>query len=177
MDDNTSSEEIEYHNNSTGVIDHTFDGNWINLLNTEEEVDVTSIQYINGTNEIYMNADEKVSIKIMHHFYNQRIMKMYPPDQNIVQRNEEYSVIKIIFLIYYQINQIVFNGSYHFYYLLSMTQNCHHIWIISVNTLTPKIKKFIPMIIWEKLLLTSVIRNAKTTKNTEAISIIFRNCY
>ena len=37
---------------------------------------------------------------------------------------------------------------------LSMTQNCHHIWFRSVNTLTPKITRFIPIIRWAKLLLT-----------------------
>ena len=40
------------------MIDHTCDDNGINLLNTEEEADVTSIQSINGTNDIYMNDDE-----------------------------------------------------------------------------------------------------------------------
>ena len=34
MDDNTASEEIESHQNSTGIIDHTCDDNGINLLNT-----------------------------------------------------------------------------------------------------------------------------------------------
>ena len=34
MDDNTASEEIASHNNSTGVIDHTCDDNGIYLLNT-----------------------------------------------------------------------------------------------------------------------------------------------
>ena len=39
------------------MIDHTCDDNGINLLNTEEEADVTAIQYINVTNYIYMNDD------------------------------------------------------------------------------------------------------------------------
>ena len=30
---------------------------WINLLNTEEEADITYIQYINGTNDISINYD------------------------------------------------------------------------------------------------------------------------
>ena len=34
MDDNNVSEEIASHQNSTGVIDHTCDGNGINVLNT-----------------------------------------------------------------------------------------------------------------------------------------------
>ena len=65
MDDNNASEEIASHQNSTGVIDHTCDDNVINLLNTEEEADVTSIQYINETNDISMNYDENV----IHRYY------------------------------------------------------------------------------------------------------------
>ena len=34
IDDNTASEEIASHQNSTGVSDHTCDENGINLLNT-----------------------------------------------------------------------------------------------------------------------------------------------
>ena len=33
-----------------------------------------------------------------------------------------------------------------YYFLLSTTRNCHHIWFSSVNTLIPQITKFIPMI-------------------------------
>ena len=58
MDDNNASEEIAFHHNSTGVIYHTCDDNGNNLLNTEEEADFTSTQYINRTNDISMNDDE-----------------------------------------------------------------------------------------------------------------------
>ena len=44
MDDATASEEISYHHNSTGLIDHTCYDNRINLLNTEWDVDITSIK-------------------------------------------------------------------------------------------------------------------------------------
>ena len=91
-----------------------------------------------------------LSVNIMHHFYHKKIMTMYLPDQNIIQQNKEYFVIKRLSWIYYEINQRVLNGRYHFYFLLSMTQNYHHIWLRSVNTLTPKITKFIPMIICAK---------------------------
>ena len=43
MDDNKANEELESHQNSTGVIANTCDENVIILLNTEEEADVTSI--------------------------------------------------------------------------------------------------------------------------------------
>ena len=39
------SEEISSHNNSEKLIDHTCDDNGNNLLNKEEEPDVTSIYY------------------------------------------------------------------------------------------------------------------------------------
>ena len=57
MDDNNESEELESHQNSTGVIDHTCDDNGTNLLNTEEESDFTSIQFINWNNDISMIDD------------------------------------------------------------------------------------------------------------------------
>ena len=60
MDDKNTSEEILSNKNSAGVIDHTCDDNGINLLNTKEEADITSIHSINATNDIYMNDDEKV---------------------------------------------------------------------------------------------------------------------
>ena len=37
MDENNASEELASHQNSTGLIVHTFDYNGINLLNTGEE--------------------------------------------------------------------------------------------------------------------------------------------
>ena len=45
------------------IIYHTYDGNRINLLNTQEEDDVTSINSINETNDIFMNCDEKYTHK------------------------------------------------------------------------------------------------------------------
>ena len=37
----------------------------------------------------------------MHHFYNQREIKMYPQDQNMIQQKEEFVVRKLLFWIYY----------------------------------------------------------------------------
>ena len=45
------------HQNSAEIIDHTFYDNGINLVNTEEELDVKSIHSINKTNHISMNYD------------------------------------------------------------------------------------------------------------------------
>ena len=83
------------------MIDHTCDDNVINLLNTEEEADVTSIQSINRSNDTSMHNDENVSINIMQRFNHKKIMNMYLLDQNMIQQNEEYVVIKILFWIYY----------------------------------------------------------------------------
>ena len=55
LDGNNISEEISYHHHSEEVIDHTCDDNGKNLLNTEEEADVTSIHYVNTTNDTSMN--------------------------------------------------------------------------------------------------------------------------
>ena len=56
---NNTSEEISYNQNSAEVIDHTCDYNGINLINIEEEADVTAIHSINTTNYISMNDDKK----------------------------------------------------------------------------------------------------------------------
>ena len=40
-------------------IDHTLDENGINLVNTEKEMDFTSINSINETNHISMKYNEK----------------------------------------------------------------------------------------------------------------------
>ena len=55
MDENNISEEIYSRQNSAEIIDHTCDENGINLLNTEEEADVTSIHSINATNDMSMD--------------------------------------------------------------------------------------------------------------------------
>ena len=58
MNDKNASEQLAYHQNSTGVVDHTYDYNGINLLKTEDSVDAASIQSINETNHVYMNDIE-----------------------------------------------------------------------------------------------------------------------
>ena len=55
---NNISEEISSRHDSAGLIDHTCDDNGKHLLNTEEEVEVTSINSINATNEISINDDD-----------------------------------------------------------------------------------------------------------------------
>ena len=46
------------HKNSVEVIDHACDDNQINLFNTDEEADITSIHSINATNDISRNDDD-----------------------------------------------------------------------------------------------------------------------
>ena len=65
MIDNNESEELAYHQNSTGAIAHTCDDNIINLVNEEEEQDFKSIQSISVTNDISMNDDET----FIHKYY------------------------------------------------------------------------------------------------------------
>ena len=92
MDDKNASEELAYYHNSTGVIAHACDENGINLFNTEEEAVFTSIQSNNGTNGIYINDDENVIHKYYAPVFQSKIMKMYVPDHNIIQCNEDYVV-------------------------------------------------------------------------------------
>ena len=93
------------------------------------------------------------SINIVHHFYHQRIMNINILDNNTIQQNEESVIVKTLFWIYYYINRRFLNGSDHCYFFPT-TRNCHHIWLRLVNTFLSQITKFIPMIKWEKLLLT-----------------------
>ena len=72
-----------------------------------------------------------LSINIMHNFYHQRIRKMYPPDHNTIQKNEEYAVIKRLFWIYYEINIRVLNGRYHCYFFINDTKLSSHMAQIS----------------------------------------------
>ena len=65
MDQNNTSEEISSHQNSAEIIDHKCDDNGFNLLNTEEEAGVTSINSINGNNDISMNDDKNY----IHKYY------------------------------------------------------------------------------------------------------------
>ena len=87
MDDNNASEEQASHQNSTGVIAHTCDDNGINLLNTEEETDIISIQSINGINDISINNDE--------HFIHKYYVPFLPSKNNEdVSSKSEYHTAK-----------------------------------------------------------------------------------
>ena len=114
---------------------------------------VTSIQSINGTNDISMNDD-----KCFIHKYNAPFL---PSKKNEdVSSRSEYESSKLIvrrnknIILDYEINHRFLYGRYHCYFLLSITRNYHHIWIRSVNVLTHQIKKSIPIIRWAQLLLT-----------------------
>ena len=65
MYDKNESEEISSHQNSTEVIDHAFDYNEINLINTEEEADVTPNHSIKSTNDVSMDYDPN----FIHKYY------------------------------------------------------------------------------------------------------------
>ena len=43
---------------------------------------------------------EILSINIIHHFYHQKIMKMYLLDQNMINQNEELVVTKTTFIYF-----------------------------------------------------------------------------
>ena len=56
-DQNRISEEISSHQNSAQLTFHKCDIKEINIVNTDEEVDVTSVHAINATNDISKNDD------------------------------------------------------------------------------------------------------------------------
>ena len=101
------------HQNSSEVIDHTCDDNRNILLDTEEEVNVTSIHPINATNDISMND------------YDNSLHKYYAPflsskNHEDVFSGSEYDLAKkrvfphkqiILDLIFNKSRSL--NGSYH----------------------------------------------------------------
>ena len=94
MDDNNISEDILYYTNLAEAIDHKCDENGTNLLNTEKEADVTSIDYINETNDTSMM--KILSINMMQHFICQITMNMYLLDQNMIQKDEYFFLKQFI---------------------------------------------------------------------------------
>ena len=67
-DSNYRNEEGLSHQNSSEIIDHEYDDSGMNLDHTEEEVDVTYINYTNETSIISMNDDVNVFYKYYSHF-------------------------------------------------------------------------------------------------------------
>ena len=95
------SEEISSYQNLSEVIDHTCDENGNNLLNSEEERMSHPFIISMQLNTYVVIIIKTLSINIMHHLYHQIIIKIYLLDQNIIQQNKLYVVIKKIFEIYY----------------------------------------------------------------------------
>ena len=93
-DQNHIGEDISSHQNPAEIIDHAYDDSGINLVNTEDEVHFTCIRYKNKTNDISKNYDVKSPINTMHHFYRQITTKIYFQEQNMIQKNAEFVVIK-----------------------------------------------------------------------------------
>ena len=81
-------------------MDHTCEENGNNVLNIEEEADVTPVHSTDATNEISMNDDENYMHKYYAPFYHQRILKMYILNQNMIKQNEAFFVIKTLFRMY-----------------------------------------------------------------------------
>ena len=86
------SERISYYQISAEIIDHACDDSGINLVNIEEEVDVTCIHSTNETNNISMNDDVISTMNIMH-FYRKITTRMYPQEYNRIKQNAEFYVI------------------------------------------------------------------------------------
>ena len=56
-------------------------------------------------------------------FYHQKIIKMDLLDHNMIQKNEQFIIIKKLFRTYYKINQRFLNVRYHCYFLSSTVRN------------------------------------------------------
>ena len=74
IDEKYISEEISSHNNSAEVIDHTCDDNGNNLLKKWMSHQFILSMYL--LTYIWMMM-KMLSINIMHHFYHQRIVRIY----------------------------------------------------------------------------------------------------
>ena len=64
-------------------------------------MDGTPIHSINATNDIYMNDDDNFIHKYYAPFFFQRIIQMYLMDHNMIQQNEQFVIIQILFWVYY----------------------------------------------------------------------------
>ena len=62
---NNTNEEISCHQKPAEVIDYIYNDNVNIVLNIEEEKDITSIHYINKTNDMSMNDDDN----FIHEYY------------------------------------------------------------------------------------------------------------
>ena len=93
-DQNNISKEITSHQISVKLIDHERDDNGTSLVNTYKELYVKSIHSINATNDISMNDNDNYIHKYYVPFYHQRTMKIFLQDQNIIQQNKEFIIIK-----------------------------------------------------------------------------------
>ena len=109
-------------------------------------MDATSIQYINGTNDISMNDDEN----FIHKYYAPFLQSKNNED---LSSRSEYDSSKLrvrrnknIF-IYYKKNQRVLNGKYHCYFFINDTKISSHMDQISEH-INSSNQKFIPMIRW-----------------------------
>ena len=96
---NNISKNISSHQNSAQIIDHTCDDNGINIVNTEEGADLTSIHYINEINVTSMNDNENYIHEYYAQFYYQRTVNMYFQQHNMIQQNEGFVGGKTLFWI------------------------------------------------------------------------------
>ena len=90
MDENSISEQIQFHKSSADIIDHTCDDNGINLHNIEEEADVTLIHYINATNDRSMNNNDQ----FIHNYYSPFVLSNNHEDLSSI--SEYYPEIQTV---------------------------------------------------------------------------------
>ena len=95
------SEEISYHQNSAEVIYHkVMTMKKIYSIMRKKRMSQKSILPMQLITYLGMIMTV-LFINIIHHFYHQIITNLYLLDQNMVQQNEQFAIIKILFWIYY----------------------------------------------------------------------------
>ena len=158
------------------MIAHRCDENGINLLNTEEEADVTSIQYINGTNNISMNDDKKC------------IYKYYAPflpsknNEYVSSGSEYYSAKRRVSCHKKFILDLLLNKSNSFEWKVSLlffindTKLSSHMAQTSEH-INPSNKKNHSYDQMGKMIFNLSNNKWEKITNIQAVSILFRNCY
>ena len=90
-----------------------------------------------------------LSINIMHHFYYQITMNIYLLDQNMIQRHEEYVVIKNILGLFFNKSKSFECQVSLLFFVINNKKLSSHMAQISEH-INYSNQKNIPMIIWGK---------------------------
>ena len=112
------------------------------------------IHYISATNDISINDDYNAIPKYYAQFLSSENHKDVSSGSvyDSAKRNVYINKNIILDLLFNKLN--IFECQVSLWFFVFNDMNYHHIWLILTNTIIPQITMFIPMIKWEKIMLT-----------------------